>query len=241
MFVRIPVITTQQMKEVDHLTVEKFGIQLLQMMENAGRNLAELSRRLLKNAILEKHVIVAVGKGNNGGGGMVAARHLYNWGARVTVLLESEELSGTPAIQWTILNKLLIEKKTGEAALQCLSSTKADLVIDALIGYGLSGKPRGLTARMIEKINALSVPVISLDVPSGLDATTGEIHDLCIRATATMTLALPKTGLVKPEARNVVGALYLADISVPDVVYREMGLRINPIFTHDTLIRIEEA
>ncbi|MBI3988905.1 MAG: NAD(P)H-hydrate epimerase [candidate division NC10 bacterium] len=226
---------------MDRLMVEKYGIQLLQMMENAGRNLAELSRGLLGNSVLDKHVIVAAGKGNNGGGGMVAARHLYNWGARVTIVLESEGLSGVPTLQWKVLKALPVEKQTGEEALQSLSGSKADLVIDALIGYGLSGKPRGLTARMIEKINTLSVPVVSLDVPSGLDATTGEIHDPCIRATATMTLALPKTGLVKPEARNVVGALYLADISVPDVVYREMGLRISPIFIHDTLIRIEEA
>lgn len=238
--VRIPLITTQQMREVDYLMTEKYGIRLLQMMENAGRNLAELARKLLGNSVQDRRVIVAVGQGNNGGGGMVAARHLYNWGARVVVAVESELLAGAPALQWKILKALPIEKRIGGADLRVLVDGEADLIIDALIGYGLSENPRGFTASLIRIINTLPLPVVSLDVPSGLDATTGVIYEPCIRATATMTLALPKTGLVQPEVRHVVGDLYLADIGVPDVVYRDIGVEVGAIFTHETLIRLED-
>lgn len=237
---RIPAVTTEQMRRIDNLMVEDYGIQLIQMMENAGLNLARLVRRLLKNSVLKKHVAVAVGKGNNGGGGMVAARHLYNWGAKVTVLLEAKDtLSEVPEVQWKALKALPINKKTGEAALRFSSHTEADMVIDALIGYGLTGRPHGWASKMIEKINTLSVLTVALDVPSGLDATTGEVYDPCIRANATVTPALPKTGLIKPEANAVVGSLYLADIGVPDVLYREMGIDIRPLFTQDTLIHVE--
>jgi len=237
---RVPVVTTEQMREVDRLMVEKYGIQLIQMMENAGWNLAELARRLLGNSVAKKQLFVAVGKGNNGGGGMVAARHLYNWGAEVTVLLPNEVHSGVPETQRTILQKLPVEMKKGETTFQHLSRGGADMVIDTLIGYGLSGNPRGWTSEMIEAINALDLPVLALDVPSGLDATSGEIYSPCVKATATMTLALPKTGLVRPEAREVVGSLYLADIGVPDVLYEEMGIAVGSVFLHDTIVKADD-
>ena len=97
---------------------------------------------------------------------------------------------------------------------------------------------------MIEAINvrayAAEVPIVALDVPTGLDATIGEIYDPCIQASATMTLALPKTGLVKVETRKVVGTLYLADIGIPDVLYRDIGIEIEPFFIHDTIIRLTD-
>jgi NAD(P)H-hydrate epimerase len=236
---RIPTVTADEMREVDRLAVERYGMQILQMMENAGRCLAELVRRHLGGSVLGKHLIVAVSKGNNGGGGMVAARHLSNWGANVTVLLESETLSGAPALQWEILKRLPIQRVLAQAAVASLSAAQVDLVVDALIGYGLSGSPRGWVAQVIRAINALNLPVIALDIPSGLDVTSGRVYDPCIRATATLTLALPKTGLVKPEARSAVGALYLADIGIPDVLYKAMRIEIRiPIFAHSTLIKL---
>ncbi len=239
--VEIPAITAEQMRKVDHLIVAKYGIQLTQMMENAGRNLAELTRRWLGGSVLAKRLIIATGRGNNGGGGMVAARHLHNWGARVTVLLESERLSGTPRLQWEILKRLPLERKIAQVALKFIAQQSADVVIDALIGYGLSGPPRGWVASVIEAINTLDMPVIALDVPSGLDATTGEICSPCIRATATLTLALPKTGLMKPQAKDAVGRLYLADIGVPNVIYREIGIEVGSIFARDALIPLNEG
>lgn len=91
---------------------------------------------------------------------------------------------------------------------------------------------------MIKQINMLGFPVVALDVPSGLDATTGKIYEPCIRANATLTLALPKTGLIKSEVKNVVGSLYLADISVPDVLYKELGLEIPLLFAQNSIIHL---
>lgn len=235
----VPSITTEQMRQVDRLMVEAFGIGVLQMMEAAGRNLAELARMLLGGSALMKSVAIAVGKGNNGGGGMVAARYLSNWGANVTLLSDADvELAGVPQLQWNILTKLHAQRRQGPEAMRFLDEGRADLVIDALIGYGLIGPPRGWIARLIERINTLSVPVLSLDVPAGLDATTGDAPGPCIKASATMTLALPKVGLLKPQAKHYVGTLYLADIGVPEAVYKHLGLAVGPIFGRESIIHL---
>ncbi|MFQ6123015.1 MAG: NAD(P)H-hydrate epimerase [Candidatus Heimdallarchaeota archaeon] len=231
-------ITTEQMQKVDRLTVEVYGTQIIQMMENAGRNLAELIRRLTENSVIGKHVVIAVGKGNNGGGGLVTARHLYNWGANVTILLPNEPLHGIPEAQRRIIGKLPLVRKTGESAYRYLSYFKGQMIIDALIGYGLSGRPHRWIFEMIKAINATNVPVIALDMPSGLDATTGEIYKPCIQASATMTLALPKKGLLEQKARNIVGSLYLADIGVPNVLYKELSIDVESVFIHDTIIKV---
>ncbi len=114
-----------------------------------------------------------------------------------------------------------------------------DLIIDGIIGYSLQGAPRGAAAEMINWVNRLDTPVLSLDIPSGLDAGTGEIHSPAIHATATMTLALPKTGLRQPGAENV-GELYLADIGVPPELYKNplLKLQVGPIFQKDQIIRL---
>ncbi|HEX9028739.1 MAG TPA: NAD(P)H-hydrate epimerase [Anaerolineales bacterium] len=230
----IPAITTAQMAEVDRIMIETYGIQLVQMMENAGRNLAELARRMLGGQAAGKKIRVFCGAGNNGGGGMVAARHLNNWGAAVQVDLaaDPEKLKPIPALQWQILRAMGLVKDL-PADLEPL-----DLAVDALIGYGLSGNPRGRAAEWINRMNHSGSPVLALDTPSGLDTTSGLPGDPCVRATATLTLALPKTGLLRPEARPFVGELFLADISVPPELYRELGLSVAPLFGKDTILRI---
>ncbi len=238
---KIPAVTADQMREVDRLMVEKYGIQMVQMMENAGANLARLVRQMLKSAVLGKRVIVAAGKGGNGGGGLVAARHLSNWGARATVLVESGKVpAGVSGLQFRALRHLPVETRTGDDALRWASHARADIVVDALIGYSLSGNPRGWASRMIRALNKRALPVVALDLPSGMDATTGALREPCIRATATLTLALPKTGLLRPGARGVVGSLYLADIGVPPALYRKMGLSVPSLFSRDTLIPLQK-
>jgi NAD(P)H-hydrate epimerase len=234
MTMRIPFITTQQMVEVDRLMIEEYGIQLIQMMENAGRNLAELSRRMLGGDVRSKCIAVLCGAGNNGGGGMVAARHLHNWGADILlkVLSPQDRLKDVPAHQFQILKKMGIPDQ------ETINLNTIDLVIDAMIGYGLSGDPRGAIADWIRRVNDTARPVLALDTPSGLNTTTGMPGKPCIRATATMTLALPKTGLDNPEAAAYVGDLCLADISVPPQLYTSIGIENPPIFHHNTIIKI---
>jgi NAD(P)H-hydrate epimerase len=117
---------------------------------------------------------------------------------------------------------------------------QADIIIDAMIGYGLQGNPRPEAAIWIEKANAASKPILALDAPSGLDTSLGTAGRPTVRADATMTLALPKVGLLSESARQFVGDLYLADISVPPELYRQMGLDIQSIFEKDTIIKIRE-
>lgn len=236
----VPAITTEQMREVDRLMIEVYGIALAQMMEQAGGHLAELARSVLDGGVVGRPVVVAAGRGNNGGGGLVAARHLSNWGAEVLVAVEAGEgFTGVPAQHWQTLAHLPVVRRAGHDALAAVKETHPALVLDALIGYGLRGSARGWIAEMIQIINQRRVPILALDVPSGLDATTGAAGNPCVRASATMTLALPKTGLLKPEAKRYVGDLYLADISVPPALYRRIGLEVGPIFATGGLIRLE--
>lgn len=229
----LPALTTSQMIEVDRLMIEEWGIDLIQMMENAGRNLAELARRSLGGAVTGSRVAVLCGNGNNGGGGMTAARHLHNWGAQVDALLVGEEarLKDIPAHQWRTLKKIGINRHT-------LELSKADLILDAMLGYGSSGDPRPPIAGWIRLANGSERPVLALDSPSGLDTTTGVPGTPCIQASATLTLALPKTGLLTSSARPFVGDLYLADIGVPPELYTTMGLKVDPPFHAGTLVRL---
>lgn len=231
---KIPAITTSQMVEVDRLMMEEYGIGLVQMMENAGRSLAELTRRLLGGEVSGRKIAVLCGAGNNGGGGMVAARHLHNWGAEVAVkaVFDPEKLKNIPAHQWDILQKIGVWELTIERLGQF------EIILDAIIGYGLSEDPHGLAAQWIEIANRAGLPILSLDAPSGLDTTTGEPGDPCISAAATMTLALPKIGLLEPAAKPVIGDLYLADISIPPELYQRIGISVPPVFEQDPIIRV---
>ena len=136
----IPTLTTQQMIEVDRLMMEEYNMTLLQMMENAGRNLALLAKRLLDGDIVDRPIVVLAGRGNNGGGGLAAARHLLNWGAWVQVVLTAEPASylDAPAHQLAILQKMGAPLAWAEEGWEL---PPADLLIDALIGYGLRGAP----------------------------------------------------------------------------------------------------
>jgi NAD(P)H-hydrate epimerase len=235
----VPAVTADQMREVDRLAVEVYGIQLVQMMELAGRALAELARRLLGGTAEGRRVIVAAGKGNNGGGGLAAARMLANWGTRVALLVEKADLlAGVPALQHRAARMAGGAALEGRAAFDLVHQGGGDLIVDALIGYGLKGAPRGWTGEMITQMNRAGTDVLSLDVPSGLDATSGECILPCVRAAATLTLALPKTGLLTPAGRSAAGALYLADIGIPPVLYGEIGLTVGPIFSRESIMPI---
>jgi NAD(P)H-hydrate epimerase len=234
----IPYLSTDQMREVDRAMIEDIGITLVQMMENAGRHLATLARRMLGGRVQGRHIAVLAGRGNNGGGGLVAARRLANWGARVTVILAAppEDYRGVPAHQLAILQKMQVAIAEGARSLASLR--ESDLILDALVGYGLHGAPTGATADLIRAANASGVHIVALDAPSGLDTMTGAVFDPCIRATATLTLALPKVGLLADKARAVVGDLYVADISVPPRVYAAMNIQVPNLFAEDEIVRI---
>ncbi len=239
----VPSVTTEQMREVDRLMIEEYGIVLLQMMENAGRSLARLAASLTAGTP-GRSVLVLAGTGNNGGGGLVAARHLINMGSDVRILLSGplEELVDVPAQQASILHSMgveLLEAKAMAPEPLQRAFAEADLIIDALIGYSLAGAPRGQAASLIELANASGRPIVSLDVPSGVDAGSGKVYEPSIKATATMTLALPKTGLGGSDVRARLGDLYLADLSVPPSLYRRLGLEVEPLFAEDAVVLLQ--
>ena len=235
-FEEIPRITVEQMIAVDRIMVEDYGIQLIQMMENAGRNLADLAFQLLGKEGRGGKVLVLCGTGNNGGGGMVAARHLHNRGCDVQVVLTKSvgQLKETAASQWEIIKKLKLA-----AEFVPTDFPKVDLVLDALIGYGLSGDVRPPISDWIHAARLSEAPILSLDVPSGVNGSTGKPSNPTIKAKATMTLALPKIGLFSDEASEFVGELYLADIGVPPDLYRRLGLEVPYLFQDASLLRID--
>ena len=234
----IPYLSTDQMREVDRAMIEDIGITLVQMMENAGRHLATLARQMLGGRVQGRHIAVMAGRGSNGGGGLVAARRLANWGAHVTVILAAppEDYRDVPAHQLAILQRMGVTIAEGAQMLAARHGT--DLILDALIGYGLHGAPTGTSADLIRAANASGAPIIALDTPSGLDTTTGTVFDPCIRAAATLALALPKIGLLTDAARAVVGELYVADISVPPRVYAAMGIQVPNLFAGHEIVRV---
>ncbi|MFQ5994116.1 MAG: NAD(P)H-hydrate epimerase [Acidiferrobacterales bacterium] len=237
-----PYLTTEQMVEVDRAMIEDFRIELIQMMENAGRNLAHLSRvRFLGGNPTGKHVVIMAGSGGNGGGALVAARRLHSWGADVRLLLAqpAEKMTPVPRHQLDILQRMRVPGSDGPARLADVERT-ADLIVDGLIGYSLRGAPHGLIADLIRWANRTGAPILSLDAPSGIDTTTGTMFDPAISATATMTVALPKEGLRARGVEAHVGQLYLADISVPPALYAEpaLNLTVGPLFAHDDIVRL---
>jgi NAD(P)H-hydrate epimerase len=207
---RVAWISEADMIEVDRVMIDDLHIELLQMMENAGRNLA----RLVLDLGGRCSVAIVAGSGGNGGGGLVAARHLANAGVDVTVTTTrpASELTGAAAHQLDILRRMGVEvhDEIGDAA----------VIVDAVIGYSLRGAPGGRTRDLIEAINVRDATVVSLDVPSGLDASTGEKPGMVVEADATLTLALPKIGM---RHATSVGDLFLADISVPRSVTAVFG------------------
>lgn len=222
-------LTEEQMVEVDRVMIDDLHIELIQMMENAGRNLA----RLILDLTGPKTAIVLAGSGGNGGGGLVAARHLVNAGVEVSVSLTrpAAELTGVPGHQLAILQRMGIPTSSDD---ETDLAPGYDVAVDALMGYSLRGAPRGRTAAMIQQIPRIATTVISLDTPSGLDVTTGATPGLAVQADATMTLASPKVGL---RTAAEVGDLYLADISVPPHVIRTLAGQA-PRFTESAILRI---
>jgi NAD(P)H-hydrate epimerase len=231
----VPAVDAAEMREVDRLATAVHGPNLFQMMENAGRNLALTAMDLLGTDWNLTPILVLAGSGGNGGGGITAARHLANRGADVTVAVTDEHrLSEVPSAQLDLFRstsgRLVDTHQIGQV--------EPSLVVDAIIGYSLRGEPVGTALAMIAYANDADATVLSLDVPSGLDATTGESPGESVAADVTMTLALPKLGLGAASA----GRLRLADIGIPAAVYRNLGIEgTDRIFGRRFVIPVERA
>jgi NAD(P)H-hydrate epimerase len=227
----VPSVTGDQMREVDRIAMQETGPNLFQMMENAGRNLTEFAIQMLGRQWECASLLVMAGSGGNGGGGICAARHLANRGLNVRLCL-AEPGRMSEIAQW---QRRVFQHAGGEEiVLDELVEQQPQIIIDALIGYGLKSNPNPQVTQMIEWANNSRVPILALDIPSGRDATTGIAPGVAIRPQWTMTLALPKTGLV-----GGAGDLYLADIGIPKQTYERMKLKYRPPFGDRYWVRLE--
>ena len=216
-------VTAQEMGAMDQKASSEYGIPGVVLMENAGFRVADLVTSLLDQ---KNHctIIILAGKGNNGGDGFVAARHLFNRGIQVQVFLaaDPDKIKGDALINLNIWRKMGQKTypllKNNDLNLFRLAIMKVDLVVDALYGTGFAGElPEHMTS-VIEIVNASNKPVVAIDIPSGLEADTGRAQGQGVKAKHTVTFALPKLGLVLPEAKEYVGKLHVEDISIPAAI-----------------------
>lgn len=215
--------------------IEEHHISFLQMMEQAGRNLAQLAQRLLQDKPHDRSVVLLAGRGHKGGVGLIAAHHLLQAGAWVQVVLTRPPADHEVATAQTLANLQEMQALLAWAE-EGWELPPADLVIDALLGDGLQGEPQGTARNLIQLANSSMAPILSLDAPSGLEAATGSFYTPHIHATVTMQLAWPKTALLQESVRIACGELFLADIGAPHALYVQLGFNGPPLFARDSLL-----
>jgi hydroxyethylthiazole kinase-like uncharacterized protein yjeF len=228
----VPSVTAAQMAEADRVASQELGIPLELLMENASHQIARAARLLL-GVVAGKRIVAFVGSGNNGGDALGALRHLGGWGAEVRAVLSgpAERLRPLARKQHDILAALGV---SGDAT----PVEAADLLIDGLLGYSVAGPPRDAVADLIRAANASRLPILAVDLPSGLHPGTGEPLGVTIRAALTVTLALPKRGLIETRSHALVGELLLADIGIPPQAFDRLAIETRGLFERGDLVRI---
>lgn len=212
------------LREIDDLMVGS-GTSVLKLMERAGIAIADH----ISGLDADKIVILA-GPGNNGGDALVAARHLHSKGFDVIVFLASDNLKDAPQKNLEKIRHMEIAGGTKELP---SAIEDADLIVDGLLGFSLNGAPRGTIKEMIDMVNDNDTPVLSIDVPSGLDSEKGIALHPHIRADMTIALALPKIGTKLCSKR-----VFVADIGIPKDVYAKVGIDIGDLFAQQKIIEL---
>ncbi len=217
-------MTKEQVRAVDSWAINTLGIPGVVLMENAGCSCAELIKEKLK-PITEPKVCIFCGTGNNGGDGYVIARHLFNSGFKVVVVIcgDRQKVKGDAKINLDILEKLgrpieQLNLKDDDVPARVKDFTAdADMIVDGLFGTGLSGPLRDDYIRLIESINACDCPVLAVDIPSGMDCDSGRPLGTAVRASCTVTFVAVKKGFVSEGAASYTGEIYVASIGVEPV------------------------
>ncbi len=223
-------VTAGEMRELDRRTIKDVGVPSLVLMENAGRSTYQILRREFPE--LQGPVAVLAGRGNNGGDGFVVARYLANDGFPVTVFLLAarDQVQGDALVNLKILEEMQVdvEEVLGEEQLSSVGHrlSRAELVVDALLGTGLNSPVRGLLAQVIARVNQVRSPVLAVDIPSGLSADTGEPLGEAVEAEVTVTYGFPKIGQIVPPGRDFVGRLWQVNISIPSALAQEIATEL---------------
>jgi NAD(P)H-hydrate epimerase len=207
-------LTRDQLREIDRRAAADFYIPSIVLMENAARAVVTEALRMMDGECCGT-VLILCGGGNNGGDGLAAARHLHNCGADVTLGLccDPARYKGDALINWQIVAAMKIAAQP--FAVSMLSDPRPMLVIDAVLGTGLTDAPREPFGTIAKAINDSGLPVLAVDIPSGLDCDTGIPPGACIRANCTVTFVAEKIGFTTAEARRVLGKVIVGDIGCP--------------------------
>jgi NAD(P)H-hydrate epimerase len=228
-------VTTEQIRELDQRTIAG-GTPGEELMERAGYAVARATIQFLKRED-SRSVLLFAGKGNNGGDAIVAARHLAGAGCYPTLVLlcRRNELQGDALLHFQKLVSAIriFELPTLDELSGIVAETEPAVVVDGLLGTGLKGDVREPYATAIKVINGLHLPVVAIDIPSGLGSDTGEVHGFGVRADMTVTMALPKIGLLKPAAADFVGRIEVADIGIPRELVEEISTDVELLTAQD--------
>ncbi|PKM92978.1 MAG: NAD(P)H-hydrate epimerase [Elusimicrobia bacterium HGW-Elusimicrobia-4] len=204
------IISSDDARGLDKIAVEKFSIPSIVLMENAGKNTAEI---ILKE-FHPRQVAIFCGGGNNGGDGFVIARHLFNNDVKVKVFTAQKisKYEGDVLINLNIIQKIKIPVTCLSA--QKIKIPKVDLIVDSLLGTGTKGKIREPYKKIIRKINSAKIPVISVDIPSGIDTDTGEKLGVAVKSNLTVTMVAIKKGLLINDGKKCAGKIIITDIGI---------------------------
>lgn len=221
-------LTAREIQKLDEMAIKEIGIPSIALMENAGRAVAmEVFQQLKKFS--QKYVSIVCGLGNNAGDGFVCARHLINHNVQKKIFLigKPDHLKDDAAINYRILRNLKVPIHSIEsvASSKILDDDfkKSKIIVDAIFGVGLNREILNPFRSVIEKINSTKAHVISVDVPSGLDATTGKIYGVCVRAKTTVTFSFSKKGFFIDQGPRHVGKIVVADIGIPPLRGRNVN------------------
>ncbi|MGZ8629929.1 MAG: NAD(P)H-hydrate dehydratase [Actinomycetota bacterium] len=220
-----PVLTPEQAAQLDRETQAK-GVPAEVLMERAGRAVAHAAAELA-GGVYGRRAVVVCGTGNNGGDGLVAARHLARWGMRVAVLAVAplDELREPSATNLARLGEQRLDVRSGSEDRLERELARADVAVDAIFGTGFHGDPRGAWAAAIEALNGASTPVVAVDIPSGVDGATGAVGADAVWAELTVTFGAAKVGVVLLPGAERAGTVRVVDIGFPDELVRaEVGL-----------------
>jgi len=219
-------VIAEQMQRIDRGAIDGHGIPSLELMENAGRGIAQRMEAFVRPGM---KVVVFCGKGNNGGDGFVVGRYLHDNDVAVEIfhLGAPDDLSDDSRANYTIATEHDIPITQLEDLSALPQTLDCDFIVDAIFGTGFSGAPRGLSGELIDYINRQPARIVAVDMPSGLNADSGRAEGTVIRAHHTFTLALPKFGLYVSPGRELSGAIDIVPIGIPDEVVDGFDLSVD--------------
>lgn len=221
----VPFITKEQMEEINRLLTDEMNISVADTVEVVGKHSAQIV-----SSLRPEKIIVAYGSGINGAMGLVCARYLHYKGFRVEVFGPSINLKEITEEQLFKLRSLGVKES------ESIESTEDTVIVDAVFGHTLSRDPEGIHREIINDINLDNAVVVSIDLPSGVDASKGRVYSPYVVADYTIALGLPKVGI--EDNFDLVGKIFVVDIGIPNKVYKDVGIEIGDIFEIDSILEL---